>query len=204
MTDKKKVLIAYGTWFGSTGEIATEMSSVLNKEGVETVVVNLCDTDSKDWPEVSRFDGVLVGSGIKVSEWTKEPLEFMKKHKNDLNKGDIQFGMYVCSAMSIVNPEYANKTYLEEVACEIGVKADINMSMPGVIDLSKADNLGFFDKMALKSITKGAKKGKGVKIKNKEKNDFRDWEQIRIFAKDFAGKVNGTQGKEQAESKPKN
>ena len=53
MTDKKKVLIAYGTWFGSTAEISVEMSKILIKEGVETEMINLCDTDPKDWPEIS-------------------------------------------------------------------------------------------------------------------------------------------------------
>ena len=203
MTLKKKVLIAYGTWFGSTTEISLEMSKVLKKEGLVTKVVNLCEIDSKEWPEIGSFDGVLIGSGIKVSEWTKEPLDFMRKNRDELNKDDKKFGMFVCSLMSIVNPEYAQKTYIEEMSKEIGVTADISISMPGVIDFSKAAKIGFFDKMAVESIAKGAAEGKGIKIDKKGKNDFRDWEQVRTFAKNFAGKVNGTQKKDKPKLKPK-
>jgi menaquinone-dependent protoporphyrinogen oxidase len=175
---EKKVLIAYGTWYGSTG-----------KEDISSEIVNLCSTKEDDWPAVGSFNGILVGSGIKVSDWTKEPLEFLKNNRDELNKDNHILGMFICSAMSIVNPTYAKKTYLEDLAEEMGLKADLFEALSGVFDFSKVDKMGFLEKRAVKSLMEGVEKAKGIKIDWNGKNDLRDKKQIRTFAKNFASLV---------------
>jgi menaquinone-dependent protoporphyrinogen IX oxidase len=186
---EKKVLIAYGTWYGSTGGITKNIAKALEKEDISSKVVNLCITKEDEWPVINNFDGVLVGSGIKVSEWTKEPLEFLKNNKDELNKDENIFGMFVCSAMSIVNPSYAKKTYLEDLAEEMGIKADVYEVLSGVFDFSKVQKIGFLEKRAIKSLMEGVEKAKGIKIDWNGKNDLRDKKQIRSFAKSFASLV---------------
>ncbi|MEX2725335.1 MAG: flavodoxin domain-containing protein [Candidatus Freyarchaeota archaeon] len=99
----KKVLIAYGTRYGSTEEISQEMGKTLEKEGLEVQLVDLKKTKSKEWPSLEPFDGVLVGSSIAVGKWMNEPQEFLKKHKAEIKKKEKIRGIFVScgSAWSI-------------------------------------------------------------------------------------------------------
>lgn len=64
----KNVLIVYGSRYGSTEEISQEIANVLENKGIETQLIDLKKMKSKDWPSLESFDGVLVGSGIKIGE----------------------------------------------------------------------------------------------------------------------------------------
>ncbi|MGZ4853036.1 MAG: flavodoxin domain-containing protein [Halobacteriota archaeon] len=80
----KKILIAYGSRYGSTEEIAHSMARILANAGLETQLLDLRRTKQKDWPPLASFDGVLVGSGIKIGRWTKEATAFLKTHADEL------------------------------------------------------------------------------------------------------------------------
>jgi len=60
-----------------------------------------------------------------------------------------------------------------------------------VLDLSPASQVGFFDKRMLKLIAKKWRNDTDITIEEGSKNDLRDWEQIRMFAKQFAELVKG-------------
>lgn len=70
--DSPKVLIAYGSRFGSTEEISIKISHTLEEQEIETHLLDLKKVKAKDWPSLEAFDGVLVGSGIRIGKWTKE------------------------------------------------------------------------------------------------------------------------------------
>ena len=70
-----KALVVYGTRYGTATEIAEEITRTLKEEGVET---DLLDSRGlKDW-DVTPYDLVIVGSGIKIGKWTK-PNELASK-----------------------------------------------------------------------------------------------------------------------------
>ena len=77
----KKVLIAYGSRYGSTDEIARAMAQILEKEGLEIQLLDLRHTKQKQWPTLTSFDGILVGSGIKMFRWVGDATTFLKKHR---------------------------------------------------------------------------------------------------------------------------
>jgi menaquinone-dependent protoporphyrinogen oxidase len=184
----KKILIAYGTRFGSTEEISQEIGKILEKEGLEVQLVDLKKTKAKNWPSLEPFDGVLVGSGIRIFKWVNEPQEFLKKHKVEIQKKDKILGMFVsCGTASIPeNCEKAKSDYLEKVMAKIGIEADIYDAFGGVYDLSESSRMGGIDKRMIRMGLKDMSKKYGTKIDENGKNDFRDWEQIQNFARKFA------------------
>lgn len=64
------------------------MSKVLIAYGSQ--ILNLRKTKSKEWPLLKEFDGVLVGSGIKIGKWAKEPKAQRRTQQNveNSNKGN--------------------------------------------------------------------------------------------------------------------
>jgi menaquinone-dependent protoporphyrinogen oxidase len=181
----KKVLIAYGTRFGCTEEVAREIALVMEKNGIEPNLVDLSSIKKSQWPAVGDYDGVLVGSSIKIGKWKKEPKVFIERNLDELKKHDKKVGIFVCSGTAITDPVKAKKEYCEDYATKLGFDVDLYNAFPGVFDLSKSSRMGFLDK-------KLAKAGKEELLKHDlefndtMKNDYRNWEDIRGFAKKFA------------------
>ncbi|WXG39341.1 MAG: flavodoxin domain-containing protein [Candidatus Freyarchaeum deiterrae] len=187
----KKVLIAYGTRYGSTEEISQEIGKILKKEGLEVQIVDLKKTKSKEWPSLTPFDGVLVGSSVKMFRWMNEPQEFLKKHKAEIQKKEKILGVFVSCGMASVPEtcEKAKSDEVEKILAKIGIEADIYDAFGGVYDFSESSRMSGMDKRMMKMGLKQMEKDYGMKIDEEGKNDFRDWEQIQNFAKKFAAMV---------------
>lgn len=76
-----KALIVYGTRYGTAAEIAEEIGKVMENEGVE---VDLVDSRGLKDCDVSPYDLVVVGSGIKIGKWTKGSLKFLQNNEFSL------------------------------------------------------------------------------------------------------------------------
>ncbi len=134
----------------------------------------------------------LFGS-IKMMRWTRESRDFLKKHAGELKTREKAVGIFV-SAGSASRPGDQQKAiteYIEQVLSDLSIEADICDAFRGVLDLSPASRAGFFDKRMLKLIAKEMAKDTDITIEEGSKNDLRDWEQIRMFAKQFAELVKG-------------
>ncbi|MEN6292997.1 MAG: flavodoxin domain-containing protein, partial [Methanobacterium sp.] len=67
-----KVLIVYGTRYGTAAEIAEEIRKVIEREGIE---VDLVDSKGIKNYDIPPYDMVIMGSGIKIGKWTKGSLK---------------------------------------------------------------------------------------------------------------------------------
>jgi len=97
----KNILIVFGSRFGNTKEVAAEIAKVAEEAGTKVDVVDLKETKRKDWPSVENYDGIIVGSGVKIMKWTRQPLAFLKKNKNQLNKKTL--GLFATAAFALVD-----------------------------------------------------------------------------------------------------
>jgi menaquinone-dependent protoporphyrinogen oxidase len=187
----KKVLIAYGTRYGSTEEISQEIGKILKKDGLEVQIVDLKKTKSKEWPSLTTFDGVLVGSSVKMFRWMNEPQEFLKKNKAEIQKKEKILGVFVSCGLASVPETYekAKCDEVEKVLTKIGIEPDIYDAFGGVYDFSKTSRMSSMDKRMIRMGAKQMEKDYGTKIDEDGKNDFRDWDQIQNFAKKFAAMV---------------
>jgi menaquinone-dependent protoporphyrinogen IX oxidase len=117
-----KALIVYGTRYGATSTTSEDIAVVLRQKGFDVKVVNAKKDKVKD---ITEYELVIVGSGIQIHRWTKEPEKFLKKFQKELAKKKV--ALFVCcgstepldgktdKAKSIEN---ARTKYLEEKAAK--------------------------------------------------------------------------------------
>jgi menaquinone-dependent protoporphyrinogen oxidase len=72
-----KVLVTYGSRFGSTKEIAEYMVDVIKEKGIDVDLYDVAKAPSN----IDEYDVVLIGSGIQIGRWKNTALNFLKKHK---------------------------------------------------------------------------------------------------------------------------
>ena len=87
-----KTLIVYGTRYGATAKTADEIADVLRSKDVEVKLVN---AKTEEIRNISKYDLIIVGSGIKTFRWTKEPKSFLKKFRKELRKRKV--ALFVCA-----------------------------------------------------------------------------------------------------------
>ncbi len=187
----KRILIAYGSRWGCTAEVALEVAKVLREEGLEPQMLDLGEVKPRAWPALGGFDGVLLGSGIKIGKWTKTTRRFLDVHRNDIGSEGRRLGVFVCCLEALKDPEEARRKYCEDAVARSGASADLCEAFPGVLDLSEGSRMGFLEKKITKAAGPDMVKDTGREIDVDERNDYRDWEAIRAFARRFAGLVQG-------------
>jgi menaquinone-dependent protoporphyrinogen oxidase len=184
----KNVLIAYGSRYGSTEEISQEIAKVLENIGIDTQLIDLKKTKSKEWPSLESFDGVLIGSGIKIGKWMKEPRKFLEKIKDGVKKNEKILGVFVSSGNASIPEKYqeAKTDYLEKVIADIGIEADIYDAFGAVYDLSESSRMGSLTKKMIKMGIKEMSEETGIELDENARNDLRNWDQIQDFVEKFA------------------
>ena len=183
---QKRILIAYRSRYQSTAETAGKLATFLEEErNLNVSLFNLCKVNEKSWPLLEReeFDGVIVGTGIRIGKWTKEVKQFVKINKDAIKDLKILFGFFInCGYAS--DPKYypiAMKQFLEAKFRKLRFFPDISDAFGGVFDFSPTSSLSFLDKQILK---RGAR-DLVMKIDYTQRNDYRDWDQIYGFAERF-------------------
>ncbi len=190
---QKRVLIAYGSRYCSTAETAGKLAEFLEEEQNLTVsLFNLRKGKEKSWPllEKQDFDGIIVGTGIRVGKWTREVKQFVKINKKAIKDTKTLFGFFIsCGYAS--DPKYypiAKKQFLEVKFEKLGFFPDIYDAFGGVFDFSPTSSLNIIDKQILKW---GAR-DLVMNIDYIQRNDYRDWKQIYGFASRFETTLNST------------
>jgi menaquinone-dependent protoporphyrinogen oxidase len=185
-----KALIAYGTRYDATAMTAKEIANVLRQEGLDVKVVNLKDEKVRD---MSDYELVVVGSGIKINRWTKEPEKFLKKYQKELAKKKV--ALFVCcgSAEPIdekedkaASIERARKKYLEEKAAKYNLQPVALGLFGGVYNFN---TMGWFFRRSMSAV-KPQLEAAGFKETEPGLYDTRDLDAIRGWAKELAQKIN--------------
>ncbi|MHA1971892.1 MAG: flavodoxin domain-containing protein [Candidatus Hodarchaeales archaeon] len=179
---EKRILIVYGSRFGSTEEIAKKISEIIEEKGIRTKIVNLRKTTEKEWPDLNYYDGIIIGTGIKIGRWTKEVKKFITKNKNLINQSKKPSGFFISSGLASFEETYeqAKEDFIVKKFTQMGIEISYFDAFGGVIDLSETSNKGWLDKKMLRTIFKD-----NPKINLKTRNDLRDWEKIQEFAERF-------------------
>ena len=185
---KSKILIAYGTRYGATKGTSEEIAKVLHDEGFEVEVVNLKEEKVKD---ISKFELVIIGSGMKMEMWTGSAKAFLKKFRSELKKKKV--AIFVSSggrALMEYKGEHdeidrITKKYLEGKASKYGLNP-ISMNMfGGIWDYNQMGKIyrKFLEAERENFIPAGFKETEpGV-------YDSRNWDEIRKWAKELANNL---------------
>ena len=184
-----KALIVYGTRYGATEMTAEEIANVFRQEGLDVKVVNLKDEKVED---ITEYDLVLIGSGIKMKKWTKEPEQFLKKFQKELAEKKIL--LFICCGAKYpldekvdveTEIEYARKTHLEEKAAKYNLQPIALGLFGGVYNFNK---MGWLFRKTLSAV-KPQLEAAGVPETEPGLYDTRDINSIRNWAKEVAQKV---------------
>ena len=158
------------------------MVEFLKEEGVEAEVLDL--KRERNWPPLEGFDGVMVGSGVKVGRWMNEPKEFLRRKMDELRGRRLAVFVSCFSALNAT--DYARTDLLEKVMDEAGVKADLYEAFGPLVDFSRGSRIGFLDRKVAQTVMSKESEKTSIKLDMDGRNDLRDWERNREFARRFA------------------
>ena len=155
-----KILVAYASRAGSSGEVAEAIGEVLCGGGA-AVDVRL----AKDVTDVSPYRAVVVGSAIYMGRWMSEAVKFVETHRDALSRVPVAY-FTVCLTMKDDTEENRRTVaaYLDPVR-EVVQPLDVGL-FAGRLDYSK---LPFLYRLIIKAM-------------KQPEGDYRNWEAIRAWA----------------------
>jgi len=182
-----KALIAYGTRYGATAGTSEEIGKVLREEGYDVKVVNAKKEKVKD---LSDYELVVVGSGMQMGKWTGEAEDVLKKFQKDLSKKKL--AIFVSSMKTVSEREgktedleKTRKICLDDKIVKYNLNPIAVGFFGGILDFNKMNILfrrtfGFIKPQLEKD---------GFTQTEPDVYELRDWEEIRLWAKDLATKA---------------
>jgi menaquinone-dependent protoporphyrinogen oxidase len=169
-----KVLVTYASRCGSTGEVAQAIGQVFCAAGA---AVDVCQVQNVS--DLSPYRAVVLGSAIRSSNCLPEAVEFVKTHRDALNRVKVAYFL-TCLMIAVADTE---KTRREAAAFLDPLREQLPRVQPlglglfaGVLDFSKLPFLYRF----VWPLTAGRQASEG---------DYRDWEAIRAWAADLYPKL---------------
>ena len=173
-----KVLIVYGTRYGTTTEVVQDMRNTASELGVQVDVVHL--EKGTPFPEPDEYDLVIIGSGIQAGQWTKRPLKYIEQKLESLSKTKV--------ALFVVSGYAGNPDKVAEA--QINYLDKMSENYPGLAPISTALIGGMFEfkkyNIVVRALVKSMLKRDtppGEEVP--EKIDFRDWDMIRDWIKEI-------------------
>lgn len=179
-----KALVVYGTRYGTATGIAQEISRVLEDEGIETDLNNAKEIKNFD---INAYDLVVIGSGIKMGKWTKDSLNFLKRNSTKLKDKKVALFVTCGAANDPKTRAEGQEKYLDEVAGKYLINRPVSTGLYGSYYDPNAKH-GLMYKITSKWIKDELKKQ--CKDVN-EIHDYRNWDEIRKFARNLAQMVKG-------------
>jgi len=175
-----KALIIYGTRGGATKKIADEISKVFGEQGF---VVTVRDAKESKGVDVKAFDLVVVGSSVWALMWKRQATDFMKRNQKILAGKKVALFWSGWAGDDPVDKDTVNKSI-----------AKVTDTFPGIKPLRQAyfgsytafDSWNPIARIACNAMKKEFEK-KG--IDTSKPVDRRDWNAIRQWAADVAGKA---------------
>jgi menaquinone-dependent protoporphyrinogen oxidase len=171
-----KALVVYGTRYGTAAEIAEEIARVIREEGNETDLVDARSIKDRD---VSNYDLVVVGSGIKMGKWTNKALKFLQNNKETLATQKVALFVSCGAANEEKSRPEGQEKYLDAVAAKNLVNPPVATGLFGSVYDPEAKH-GLMYKLTTSFIKKDLEK-KG--IDSSKRHDYRDWDEIRDWAR---------------------
>jgi menaquinone-dependent protoporphyrinogen oxidase len=164
-----KILVAYATKYGATGEIADKVGEVLQGAGLQ---VDVSSVDRVQ--DLAPYGAVVLGSAVYIAKWRKEAVKFLKENQEALAERLVW--LFSSGPLGEGNPVelldgWRFPASLQPIAGRIQPR-DIAVFHGHL----KPEKLNFLEKWMLKNIQSPV-------------GDFRDWEAITSWAESIAAEL---------------
>jgi menaquinone-dependent protoporphyrinogen oxidase len=154
-----RILVAYASKVGSTGEVASFIGEVLNNGATVDVQPIEKVTD------VNVYQAVVVGSAIRAGRWISAATDFVKTHQSYLSQTPTAY--FTCCMTLHEDTEENRKKAVDFMApvCDLVTPVDM-AAFAGKMDYSK---ISFFERFMV------------TKVFSTPEGDFRNWDAIRAW-----------------------
>ncbi len=180
----KRILVAYDTVHGSTGEIAEFVGKELRKEGNTVDVRRVSEVT-----DVNNYQAVVVGSPMKREKWTEDALDFLNRHKQALSQLPVAM-FYTCLALLGRTLEDGLKgvmtNYVSPLLEQFPDLKPVSVGIfTGVLDYTKYTEEG------AEGIRRFMRE-RGCPLEGR--NDYRDWQAISTWSKEVSTRLETSAG----------
>ena len=164
-----RVLVAYGTKYGATAEIAEKIGEVIREAGLDADVLRADRAG-----DLGLYGAVVLGSAVYIGRWRKEAVKFLKANEAALarmpvwifSSGPTDEGDPVELVQGWTFPGS-----LQPIADRIGPR-DVAVFQGA----TNEERMNFIEKWMLKNV--------GTQV-----GDFRDWDAIAAWASGIADEL---------------
>lgn len=169
-----RVLVAYGTKYGATAEIAEKIGEVLRQAGLAADVLRADRVG-----DLSAYDAVVVGSGVYIGRWRKEAVKFVQDNEQALATKPL----WVFSSGPTGEGDPVEMVQGWRLPSDLQPIVDHVQPRDIVVFHGAADasKMGRLDKWLLKNVKAPT-------------GDFRDWDVIAAWAGDIAAALQAGTG----------
>ena len=174
-----KILVTYGTRYGSTKEIAQRVGEILTEEGNSVDVKRASKSVGVD-----GYDMIVIGSGIQAGGWQKDAKNFIRLNSAALKWKKTALFVSCGDANEPEKHDESYKKYLVDIAEKNGLSPVTYGFFGGTFDFT--GKKGFMYNMFMKMV-KGDFEKKGIKTEGVY--DFRDWNKITEWARELTNYV---------------
>jgi menaquinone-dependent protoporphyrinogen oxidase len=158
-----RILVAYASQYGSTGEVAKAIGNVLCNPRSP---VDVCL--AKNVTDVSPYRAVVVGSAIQGGEWLPEALELIEVHREALSRVPVAYFL-CCKRLRNDTPESRREAmgYMDGVRAHVPEINPVQVGLfAGKVDPSTMP-------LSVRLLTALSRSPTG---------DWRNWDAIRAWA----------------------
>ena len=158
-----KVLVAVGSKYGASREVATRIAEVIAAHGFEVDLQDACDVQG-----IHYYEAVILGSAVYGGLWRRDASGLLKDHLEELRSKDVW--LFSVGMETVVKP---GQPLDEADTFATDVQARDHARFPGAINWDKL-NVG--EKALIKAL-------------NPPKGDFRDFTAVREWADAVAAEL---------------
>jgi len=172
---RRRILIAYGSQYGTTGEVADAIGKVLCEAGHATDVVRV-----QDDPDPAGYDAVVVGAPVHSDAWLPEAVAYVGDHVAVLRGVPVAYFL-TCMTLGLARQPEARAQVAEVFSA---VRAKVPDVQP--IDTGLFAGVLDFRRMALANQLMYR-----AFAENSTEGDYRDWGAIRAWAASIQPRLAG-------------
>ena len=174
---QKNVLVAYGTKYGATAEIAQRIGELLRDAGLEADVLS-----ADNLSDLSMYSAVVLGSGVYIGRWRKEAVKFLKTHEAELAQRPVWL--------------FSSGPTGEGDPVELVQGWQFPSSLQPIVDHIQPRDIAVFHGAVDVSKLNPLERWMLNRIKTPV-GDFRDWDAISAWAAEIGKALQGTGGNQQ-------